>query len=68
MNTITAREAIAEHVATMLAGGKITQDDMINFLRAGNAEISKRIESSLDSPMDASEARGLALHIFTEIV
>lgn len=68
MNTITAREAVAEHVAVMLAEGEIVQDDMIDFLRAGNAEISKRIESSLDFPMDASDARALALLVFTEIV
>lgn len=68
MNTISAREAVAEHVAAMLAEGEIVQDDMIDFLRAGNAEISKCIESSLDFPMDASDARALALRVFTEIV
>lgn len=68
MDTITAREAIAEHVATMIADEEILPSDVIDFLRAGNTEISKRIDSSLDFPMDASEARALASLVFTEIV
>lgn len=68
MSTITAREAVAEHVATMIADGEILPSDMIDFLRAGNTKISKCIESGLDVRMDASEARVLASRIFAEIV
>lgn len=68
MNQITAREAIFEYVMNSVVAGKFSQANAIEFTRAGNREISKRIEQTLDTPMDASEARSLASHVFTHIV
>ena len=67
MDNITAREAISEHVAAMVANNEIAREDTIQCLRAGNTEASKLLWD-IDEPLDAEEVRKLTTKIFTEIV
>lgn len=67
MDNITAREAISEHLAAMVANDEIAHEDVIEYLRAANSEASKLVWD-IDEPLDAEEARKLATKIFTEIV